>query len=130
MRAEQMRQRGARMAESLMPDRCVIRGTARVWNEPTLTYITTPVVVYEGECELKADKNSIRKVNAAGQLLAVQGLTLKLPLAGSGAVAKDHEVVMLSCRFDPSAVGKKFTVEDGFFQTYATARRIPVKEGS
>lgn len=116
-------------AESMMVDACTIAGgTTSVFNPDTFEYETVPVEVYSGPCRLRFAATAVQDVEAAGQLLVAQRATLSLPVATSGGVIEGHMVTITACVNDASLVGRTFQVEGGHHQTFATARRFPLKE--
>lgn len=116
-------------AESLMIDACTISGgTTSVFNEETFEYETVTAETYSGPCRLRFAATAVQDVEAAGQLLVVQRATLSLPIATSGAVLEGHVATITACVNDPALVGRKFRIEGGHHQTFATARRFPVEE--
>jgi hypothetical protein len=113
----------------MMPDMCTITGDpSKVWDEDTASWIETPNVKYTGVCEVKSENVQADDVDQQGQLLVVQSLVLKLPVEASVAVAAGDVAVLSSCVFDPQLVGVKLRVGAAHHQSYATARRLPVKE--
>jgi hypothetical protein len=116
-------------AESMMPDTCTITGEpTKVWDEDTASWIETPNVKYTGVCEVKSENVQAAAVDQQGQLLVVQSLILKLPVDASTTVGAGDVAVLSSCVFDPQLVGKKLQIGAEHHQSYATARRLPVKE--
>ena len=119
-------------AESMMVDSCTITGDpiTRVWDEDTSSYVDTPTTKYTGPCEVKSENVQAAQADAQGQLLVVQSLVLKLPVLSSTGVDVDDIAVLDTCQFDPQLVGKKLRVGGAHHQSFATARRLPVKEVS
>jgi hypothetical protein len=118
-------------AESMMVDECTITGEpTRVWDEATATWVETPTVTYTGKCQVKSENVQAAQVDAQGQLLVVQSLVLKLPVDASVNVAPGDVAVLTVCTFDAQLVGKKLRVGAFHHQSYATARRLPVREMS
>ena len=119
--------RGRRMAERRMTDTCLItrRGPA-VLDEATGKKTPTTVVVYQGKCEFRAAQVQATTAEQSGQQLVVQDATLKLPIATSTAVSKDHDVEILTSATDPALVGLKARIVGPFASAYTTARRFPV----
>lgn len=116
-------------AESLMFDACTVAGdSVPVFNETTLEYDTVEVESYSGPCRLRFGDTAVQDIEAAGQLLIGQRATLSLPVATSGGVLEGHVATITACVNDPALVGRKFRVEGGHHQTFATARRFPVEE--
>lgn len=118
-------------AESLMIDLCRITGgTETVFDEDTFEYVTVEAVSYEGPCRLRFAATAVQTVEAAGQMLIAQRATLSVPVDTSGDVFEGHVVTITDCVNDPALVGRKFRVEGGHHQTFATARRFPLEEVS
>jgi len=117
-------------AESMMLDTCTITRSVRTWDEGTASWVDAPTTVYTGACEVKAENVQAAEADAQGQLLIVQSLILKLPVAASVDVAPGDVATLTVCRFDPQLVGKRLRVGASHHQSFATARRLPVKEES
>lgn len=110
-----------------MTDTCLItrRGPA-VLDEATGKKTSTTVVVYQGKCEFRAAQVQATTAEQSGQQLVVQDATLKLPIATSTAVSKDHDVEILTSATDPALVGLKARIVGPFASAYTTARRFPI----
>ena len=123
--------RGRRLAESLMRSMCTITraGTGpRVFDEATGTYTDPPrVPVYVGRCKVQDADRTASEAEAGDREAGVVGLSLHLPIDGSGGVARDDVAVIDSNPDDPALVGRRFVVRAPHDGTLKTARRLPVE---
>jgi hypothetical protein len=99
-----------------------------VFDPETDLYVDTPTTKYTGPCEVKSENVQAVDEDQQGQLLVVQSLTLKLPVGTSASVEPGDIAVLTSCQLDAQLVGKPLRVGAFHHQSYATARRLPVKE--
>jgi hypothetical protein len=143
MSIEALLSRGRAAAESLMLDTCVISRPGageREYDKDKMRY-TDPdrEVVYgpdlephRGKCriQIRAVVASITESDAGGRVGSVQQFELQLPVVGTDGVTIDDVVEITSAAHDPSLVGRQFTVKARHEKSQATARRLPVVEGT
>lgn len=120
---------GRRMAESLMTDtvRVFRRVSTGDFDNTTGEPVFTDTDVYVGPGRLVLRSSAVRDVDAASQLLALQGPRLDLPVEGTGDIRSDDRFVVTASATDGGLVGVGGVVKGGFPQTFATARRLPVE---
>jgi len=116
-------------AESMMRDRWVVEKITAggVLNEDTGEYEGAVVAVYEGPGKFKAANTAVQDVEAGGQLLAVQGAMLSLPVTAVG-VREGHVARCVASENDPDLVGVRVRVTGPARGTAITARRFRVEE--
>ena len=85
--------------------------------------VSSYTTIYEGKCRLVLRSGVVRDVDAAQQLLAVQGPRLDVPAAGTGGVKADDEFEITA----GETVGVKGRVAGRFDQSLKSARRLPVE---
>lgn len=88
--------------------------------------------IYAGPAELVFGAAHPRDVDAAGQRLAEQQPTVKLPVDGehaaaAAAVCKDDVGTVDASAHDAGAVGVTFRIAGIFGKSNATSRRLPVE---
>lgn len=128
-------------AEANMVDTCIITRAGEgkgEFNEATGQYDTPErVTVYgpdiephRGKCQLQIQSvtNSASSSSAGEREAVVQGDVLKLPVNGTGDVSVGDVAKIVSSTHDPSLVDREFTVSGRHAKTFASARRLPVKE--
>jgi hypothetical protein len=102
-------------AESMMTDTCVIGYTTRgEFDDVSGGYPDVFVESYSGPCQFKAGNTAEAEV-------------LKLPIATSLDVRKDHTFRLVSSATDPALVGVEGRVKGPFMSAYASARRFRVE---
>jgi hypothetical protein len=115
-------------AESMMTDTCVIGFTTQgEFDDVSGGYPDVFVESYSGPCQFKAGNTAEAEVNSESQLLIEQDAVLKLPIATSLDVRKDHTFRLLSSATDPALVGVEGRVKGPFMSAYASARRFRVE---
>lgn len=108
-------------------------GAATELNEETGTYEPATITVYEGPARLKLQSSVISETEAVGQLISEQNPRLDLPVETPGTTGKsadvqtDDEAIITDSLHDVANVGLRMTITGGFFQTDATARRLPIE---
>lgn len=117
-----------RQAESLMTDtvRVFRRTVGNDFDPVTGEPVHTDSTVYEGPGRLVMRQVAVRDVDAASQLLSVLNPRLDVPVAGTGGIRSDDRFEVTASA-DAGLVGVSGRVAAGFFQTHATARRLPVE---
>lgn len=119
-------------AESLMVDACVIeRETAEhgEWNEDSGDYDPAPTqAVYAGPCQVQAPDYAVQDAAAGERIVALQQITVKLPVASSAGVRIDDLVRVTRATYDPDLEGRTFTVLGLHHKTYASSRRLRCSE--
>lgn len=115
-------------AESMMQTVCRVGvgtyGTDPVTLNPTYTF---DQIIYVGKCRIRFTSSATNTVDVGGQDVAVQSLTLSLPIAGTTTVRTGHLVEVTANPTDPGLVGTVFRISGMHRQTYATARRFPLE---
>ena len=119
---------GRKQAEALMESTCTVTKVATGSIDPaTGLATTTTTTVYTGKCRVRWSSRDAMEADAAGQILAVQTLTVSLPVVGSGTVLPDMLLTITANALDTSLVGVVFRVKGIQFQTFGTARRLQVE---
>ncbi|WP_448810464.1 DUF6093 family protein [Agromyces bauzanensis] len=120
---------GRRAAERLMTTTVQVTSPgALVWDPDLLDYVEGPPVVhYTGKARIRLRGATVRDVEAAGQLAAVQELILSLPFTGTDTVTTGRTVTVTANPSDPALVGRSFTIQGTAAQTDATARRFTIE---
>jgi len=116
-------------AESQMRHEGIITRAAESQTLDPVTgeYITARTTVYTGPGKVGYRSAVTTQVDAAGQLLTVQQLTLSLPVLTSAGVRVGDVWETLTSPLDPARVGARLRVAGDFDPTFSTARRLPVK---
>lgn len=125
-------------AEANMTDECEItrldpEAAAPEMDPETLEYPEPArVTVYEGKCkiQIKAVTAGGSSSDAGERQSITQESQLHLPVAGTEGVVPTDVAEVTASRFDESLVGRKFTVIGRHEKSHATARRLPVIEGT
>lgn len=100
----------------------------KTWDSGTLQFEDTDVVVYTGPCRVKRGGTQDSVTTVAEQTFVEAQYEVHLPVASSGAVAKNAVVLVTGCPDDAELVGRRFTVVAVPAGSQVTARRIPVRE--
>lgn len=130
--------RGRARAEHLMTDTCTI---TRVDSEAergemdpvTLKYpAAARKTVYSGPCKIQLSSvgDGASDVDAGDRAGVAQQSELHLPVATSAGVAITDVAVIDTCSHDAALVGRTFTIAALHQKSLATARRLPVTEGT
>lgn len=126
-------QRGRAAAERLMVDTCrIVRlGERGPMNPGTLKYDQPSATVYEGKCQVQVRTASFTAAEstAGERAIRVQTPEVKLPVTGSEGVAPGDIVEIIEAPNDTSLEGREFTVTGRHEKSFATARRLKVREG-
>lgn len=125
-------------AERLMTDTCQItrvdpQAPAPEMDPGTLAYPEPArLTVYEGKCkiQIKAVTAGGSSSDAGERQSITQEFQLHLPVDGTAEVAATDVAEVTASVFDESLVGRKFTVIGRHEKSHATARRLPVIEGT
>ncbi len=116
-----------RTAERLMVDACTIRrATGRTFNETTGQYTPTTSVIYSGKCKVQIRGSSQGEAQAGDREVVTLSTELHLPMSVTAVLVDDVATIVIS--LDPALVGRKLRVQQLFYKTYATARRLPVED--
>lgn len=118
--------RGQRAAERLMRDTCTIRrrdGYERVDGVDVPKYVP----VYAGKCKVQAQATLAASAQEIGGDVVTQTTRrVDLPMSAPEVLVDDEATIDAS--LDSQLVGKTLRVTSTFGKTYATARRLEVKE--
>jgi hypothetical protein len=120
---------GRALAESLMSDtvRVFRVVTTEDFDPETGEPVTTETDLYTGPGRLVLRSSVVRDVDAAHQLIGLQGPRLDVPVADTGDIRGDDRFVVTASETDDALVGVSGVVKGGHPQTHATARRLPVE---
>ncbi|QDY06163.1 hypothetical protein FJK98_02455 [Micromonospora sp. HM134] len=131
MSVESALRAGRRAAERLMVDRCTIRRTTGVSTNPeTGQTAPTDATIYQGRCRVQQSAVQSREESPGQAELLMVPRELHLPVATSGGVRVDDEVVIDACTYDPDLVGRHLTVRGESAKSLATARRLHIEEAA
>lgn len=117
--------RGQKRAESLMADTCTI---SRITIE-RVGGIDQPVStpIYTGKCKVQLQTIAASNAQEVGGAVITQ-TTRRVDLPMSAPEVEVNDLVDITTSLDPQLVGKTFRVTSRFGKTFATARRLEVKE--
>lgn len=120
---------GRKVAEGLMSDtvRVFRVATTSDFDDETGLPVEVETDVYVGPGRLVLRSSVVRDVDAAAQLIGLQGPRLDVPVAGTGGIRGDDRFVVTASAADDALVGVSGVVKGGHPQTHATARRLPVE---
>lgn len=123
---------GREAAEARMVDACTItRSTtsAPVFDEETGEYQDPEDdAVYDGDCEIQLSEGlNAQFPEVGGGLVAVQRVTVKVPISAVGVRVNDTVTVTRSAN-DPDLLGRVYRVDSTHAKTYATCRRLQCEE--
>ena len=121
-------QANARMSESVTVG-VTVTGT---FNESTGTYPKVFESHYEGpngdrRARVKFPTLTVSERTPGGQTIAVQDVTLHLPVGFSSAVRVDDIVTVISSTDDPDLVGRTFRIKGNAQEGQVSAHRFPVE---
>jgi hypothetical protein len=121
--------RGRTAAEAGMVDTCRIeRANAGGTTDPETGYPTQAVTtVYEGKCEFKQDDVQAQQQNVGEDYVLLQHIELKLPMSVTALEVNDRVTVLTSVH-DADLPGRVFLVRDLFHKSFATSRRVRLRE--
>lgn len=115
-------------AEALMESACVVTRKSGVTRDDS-TGIETPTydTVWSGPCRLRFPFVRPSEQEAVSQTFAEQRGILSVPVVGTELIQTNDIVTVTVSPLDVGMVGKTFRVQGPFFETHATARRLPVQ---
>jgi hypothetical protein len=121
------------MVEAEMVDTCRIVAAGTVGDDvldPVTLELASPTdaQVYEGRCLLSADQGRSAVQDIARDQQTVDLYRLRIPVADDADVQDGAVVVMLTCRWMPSAVGALFTVRTEIIRTLGVSRTFELEE--
>lgn len=109
-----------------MADTCTVRrrnGTTRVDGLDVPNYDT----VYTGMCKVQADTTLASTAQEIGGAVVTQ-TTRRVDLPMSAPEVMVDDLMDITASLDPQIVGETLRVSSRFGKTFATARRLEVKE--
>jgi len=119
---------GRRQAENLMESTCAVRRVTGSTRDPdSAQNVPTYLDVWSGPCRLRFPFVRPQQVDAAGELLNQQRGILSVPVDGTSGIQTNDIVTITAAPLDDGMVGVRLRVMGPFFETHATARRLPVQ---
>jgi len=126
-----MRAIARRRAEARMTDSCVIVAEVKSAEPDRATgkHTTTREQIYSGPCEFVAANTAVRDTSSGSRPAVEQGARLSIPVdaEGSARVQDSYVATVTLSSHDASSAPLVVRVEGGHHQTFAAARRLPVK---
>jgi hypothetical protein len=123
-----------RIAETLMVDTCTItrEGTGRgPFNAETGTYAPPErVEVYTGKCRVQIQSMNVAVSNAGDRVGVVQQAEWQGPVIGTEGVAVDDVIRIDVAVNDAALEGRELTVASLHTKSYATSRRLMIREAT
>ena len=110
-----------------MVDTCTIRHQTGVTVNPdTGASEPTYTVVYTGKCRVQSRNLGTESPNAGQQRVDIYATELQLPISVTGVAVND--LVEITDSLDPDLIGRTLRVNNLFYKTHATSRRLPLEE--
>lgn len=121
-------QMGRRLAEALMESTCEVKRKTGVALDPD-SGVDEPVFtdVWSGPCRFRFPFVRPSDQDVASQVLSTQRGIVSVPIDGTDVIRTGDVVFITVSPLDAAMVGAQFRVKGPFFETHATARRLPVE---
>lgn len=116
------------LAESLMESVCEVRRAVGVSRDPD-SGVDEPVYddVWSGPCRFRFPFVRPSDQDVASQVLSTQRGIVSVPIDGTDVIRTGDVVFITVSPLDAAMLGAQFRVKGPFFETHATARRLPVE---
>lgn len=116
------------LAESLMESACEVKRAVGVTRDPE-SGVDEPVYsdVWSGPCRFRFPFVRPSDQDVAAQSLSTQRGIVSVPIVGTEAIRTGDVVFITVSPLDAGMVGAQLRVKGPFFETHATARRLPVE---
>lgn len=116
------------LAESLMESTCQVqRRAVGALDQDTGIDVPAFVDVWSGPCRFRFPFVRPADQDVASQAFATQRGIVSVPVVGTEGIRTGDVVTITASPLDAGMVGAQFRVKGPFFETHATARRLPVE---